>query len=110
MAMTITTSETGEGKWTSPRRLFLTQDGRVVGEHDANAAFLLVGEGGQLDYAEAERYGLTAQVEPPSPVLPELDTAVDLSVEPIVEPLPAQAPAVETEEPVKTQAVRRAKK
>jgi hypothetical protein len=45
--------------YTSDRRLFTTADrSRVVEEDDPEAAFLLVGEGGELDDATAERYGL----------------------------------------------------
>ncbi len=46
--------------FTSDRRLYLTADkARVVDEGDAEAAFLLVGEGGELPEEEAEKYGLT---------------------------------------------------
>jgi hypothetical protein len=47
-------------RWTSPRRLYLTADGHVVEEGDPRAATLLVGAGGELDAAEAERLGLLA--------------------------------------------------
>lgn len=45
--------------WISDRRLFLTADkGRVVEDGDVEARFLLVGQGGELPMAQAERYGL----------------------------------------------------
>lgn len=45
--------------WTSDRRLWLTADReRVVEDGDAEAAFLLVGKGGELSDAEAKQYGL----------------------------------------------------
>lgn len=45
--------------YKSDKRLYLTADGRVVEEGDPDAASLLVNEGGELDDATAERYGLT---------------------------------------------------
>lgn len=43
----------------SDRRLYLTRDDKVVEEGDPAAAFLLVGEGCELDDATAAQYGLT---------------------------------------------------
>jgi hypothetical protein len=48
-----------EPMFISDRRLFLTADKeRVVEDGDVAARFLLVGQGGELPMAEAERYGL----------------------------------------------------
>lgn len=44
--------------FVSDKRYFLTADGRVVEDGDPEAHSLLVGEGGLLPEAEAERYGL----------------------------------------------------
>ena len=45
---------------TSDRRLYLTADkSRVVEEGDLEAAYLLVGEGGELEDELAARYGLS---------------------------------------------------
>lgn len=46
--------------YTSDKRLYLDADGNVV-EDEATAATLLVGEGGELDDATAEKYGLTGK-------------------------------------------------
>jgi hypothetical protein len=47
--------------FTSDKRYFLTVDrSRAVEEGHPEAAFLLVGVGGELDDATAERYGLTS--------------------------------------------------
>lgn len=47
--------------YTSEKRLYVTADrSRVVDEDDPEAAYLLVGEGGELDDAEAKKYGLKA--------------------------------------------------
>lgn len=47
------------GDYTSDRRLFLNADkSRVVDEDDPEASYLLVGEGGTVPAAEAERLGL----------------------------------------------------
>lgn len=46
--------------YISKERLFLTADReRVVPDGDSEAAFLLVGEGCELDLEIAQRYGLT---------------------------------------------------
>jgi len=60
MELSIATlrGEIAGGQWISPRRLCVTSDGRIVTEDDPAAAFLLVGAGGSLPMAEAERYGL----------------------------------------------------
>jgi hypothetical protein len=55
--------------YTSDRRLWITNDGKLVEEGDPRAALLLVGEGGQLSDEDAERYGLTgtkAKAAPPA--------------------------------------------
>jgi hypothetical protein len=45
--------------WTAPRRLYVNADrSKVVDEGDPEAAALLVGAGGQIEEAEAERLGL----------------------------------------------------
>jgi len=44
--------------WTSPARLCVTADGRVVDELHEEAVRLLVGKGGQLTKEDARRYGL----------------------------------------------------
>ena len=50
--------------WTAPRRLYLTADhSRVVDGESAEAAFLLVGEGGQIPLEEARQYGLLAEAK-----------------------------------------------
>lgn len=50
--------------YTSDRRIWLNADKtKVVEDGSADAAFLLVGEGGQLSDEEAEQYGLTKQPE-----------------------------------------------
>jgi len=46
--------------WVSPARVCLTADGALVSCEDSRAVKLLVGEGGSLPVAEAERYGLVA--------------------------------------------------
>ena len=46
--------------WVSPARVCLTAEGRLVNCEDVTAVKLLVGEGGSLPVAEAERYGLVA--------------------------------------------------
>jgi hypothetical protein len=44
--------------YKSDRRLYLTRDDKVVEEGDPTAAFLLVGEGGELEDSIAQQYGL----------------------------------------------------
>jgi hypothetical protein len=62
MGLTITllsASKEEEPMWISPRRLFLTADKeRVVEDGDIEARYLLVGKGGEVPMADAERYGL----------------------------------------------------
>ena len=58
--------------WTSDRRLYLTADGRAVGEGDTDALSLLVPEGGRIPLADALRYGLVAPApDPDEPDEPE---------------------------------------
>lgn len=46
-------------RWRAPRRLYVNaRQNRVVPEDSPEAAFLLVGEGGYIDRAVAERLGL----------------------------------------------------
>lgn len=52
------------GFYVSPVRISITEDGELVEPDDVRAAFLLVGEGGSLPIAEAERYGLIGGKEP----------------------------------------------
>jgi len=55
----LSDSKEEQPMWISPRRLFLTADReRVVEDGDVEARFLLVGKGGEMPMAEAERYGL----------------------------------------------------
>lgn len=66
----------------SDKRYFLTADGsRAVDEGDPAAATLLVGKGGELPQAEAERYGLKLdEAKPPTPLDAEragLDAAME---------------------------------
>jgi hypothetical protein len=53
--------------WISDRRLYLTDDDHVVEDGDPRAARLLVGAGGVLDDATAERYGLTGAKQKATP-------------------------------------------
>lgn len=45
--------------WQADRRLYLTEDQRLVEAGDLDARWLLVAEGGELSDAAAEQYGLT---------------------------------------------------
>lgn len=57
--------------YVSKERLFLTADReRVVPDGDPEAAFLLVGEGCELDLETARRYGLANQPAPAKPAQP----------------------------------------
>lgn len=48
--------------FTSTKRLYLNADKtKVVEEGDPEAAWVLVGEGGQIPLEDAERYGLTKE-------------------------------------------------
>ena len=48
--------------WIADRRLYLTADKRSVAEHDSpEAAFLLVGKGGEIPMGDARRYGLVKE-------------------------------------------------
>lgn len=50
-----------EGRaYVASARLCLTADGRVVACDDVEAATLLVGEGGEIPWSVAARYGLVA--------------------------------------------------
>jgi hypothetical protein len=51
--------------FVSDRRLYLDSEGNVVEADDPNRARLLVGEGGTVPAADAERYGLKAQSTAP---------------------------------------------
>lgn len=54
--------ETREGEWfVSDRALHLTADGKVVEEDDPDGKTVLVGKGGRLSMAEAEKYGLAGK-------------------------------------------------
>lgn len=57
--------------WTSPERLCVTEDGRVVNENNEEAVRLLVGKGGQLTKDEARRYGLLLEESPKQSTPPE---------------------------------------
>ena len=61
--------------WTAPKRIFVTADrSRVVDETDPDAAMLLVGAGGQIDQAEAERLGLVqTKAQPKAPETKQVD-------------------------------------
>lgn len=54
-------SKVDSGKYTSDERLYLTAKGEVVKEGDPKATSLLVGAGGQVSAADAEKYGLLAE-------------------------------------------------
>lgn len=54
--------------YTSPRRLYLTADGKVVGHDSPDKQTLLVAEGGTLPLADAERYGLVTVEQTITPV------------------------------------------
>lgn len=49
--------------WISDRRLYLTKDGKVVGDKDPNKLTLLVAAGGSIPLADAKGYGLLEQPE-----------------------------------------------
>jgi hypothetical protein len=51
--------------FVADRRLYLDADGNVVEADDPNRARLLVGAGGTVPAADAERYGLKAQSKAP---------------------------------------------
>jgi hypothetical protein len=89
----------------SPRRVYLTSDRQTMVEHgDPRAAFLLVGEGCEIDIVTATRYGLVApDPVPPSTADPvaaspepetttEPETPVSADPEPQSEPEPAPPP------------------
>jgi hypothetical protein len=44
--------------WKADRRLYLSEDGRVVEEGDEAARTLLIGEGSEMPLADARKYGL----------------------------------------------------
>lgn len=73
----------------SSERLFLTRDGRVVGEGDEAADSLLVGEGGTISEEDATRYGLEISDAP---------AAFDVEAEES-EPEPKKAPARAAKKP-----------
>jgi hypothetical protein len=77
------------GMYRSPERLYVNRDRtKLVPESSPEAAFVLVGENGEIPLAEAERYGLTNVQPSPSPV-----------VEPAPEDEPPPAPDPSEEEP-----------
>ena len=99
MAVQFDTLDNRSGEmWVSPERYFLTQDGRVVLEGNANAAFLLVGKGGSLPYDEAVRHGLLDRsVNTPEPEPPiELAATVDEPVLDVPQPEPPPVPEPES--------------
>jgi hypothetical protein len=51
--------------FVADRRLYLDSEGNVVEADDPNRARLLVGVGGTVPAADAERYGLKAQSKAP---------------------------------------------
>lgn len=67
--------------WTSDRRLYLTADGRAVGEGDTDALSLLVPEGGRIPLADALRYGLVPAVADQLEATADIETSVGESGE-----------------------------
>lgn len=64
--------------WTAPKRIYVNADrSKVVDESDPEAASLLVGEGGQLDEAEARRLGLLDKPDTKAQPQPPATKAVD---------------------------------
>ena len=65
--------------WVSPARVCLTANGGLVDCEHVTAVKLLVGEGGSLPVAEAERYGLVgrhvAEVQITAPAAPPVSVA-----------------------------------
>jgi len=47
--------------------VYLTRDGRVVPHGHAEAAFLLIGPGGQMPMEQAAQYGLVEEKAKPEP-------------------------------------------
>lgn len=46
---------------TSSRRLYVSDAGKIVEESDTTAAFLLVGEGCEVELEALQRYGLSVE-------------------------------------------------
>lgn len=70
------------GMWVSPARLCVSAAGEVVACDSPAAVRLLVGEGGSIPVAEAERYGLVGMADapaatPPEPVAPAASTEAE---------------------------------
>ena len=59
--MPITKNEAG--KLISDERLYLNAKGEIVKADDPKATSLLVGEGGEVSEADAEKYGLKVEAE-----------------------------------------------
>lgn len=57
--------ERTNGMYISPERLYLDKDGKVVKADDPNRVSLLVGKGGSIPQADADRYGLTGTADEP---------------------------------------------
>ena len=80
------------GMWRSDRRLYVNRARtRVVNESSPEAAYVLVGPGGEIPRALAEHYGLLEQADPePEPVVEPPVEAPQGEPEPEAETLPAQ--------------------
>lgn len=61
-----------DSMWTSDRRLYLDDEGKVVGADDPGRTTLLVGEGGKLPADRARELGLISD-EDPAPSKPDDD-------------------------------------
>jgi len=69
--------------YTSEKQLFVNSDrSQVVPGDSPDAAFLLVGEGGELPDEEAEKYGLAGRKRGARAADPEEPTAEDAETEP----------------------------
>lgn len=64
MGITIERPGTNRAMWTSPTRLYLDGEGKVVGSDDPAKAQLLVGEGGSIPLERAKELGLVEASEP----------------------------------------------
>lgn len=75
------------GMWQSPARLYLDRTrSRVVPEDSPEAAFVLVGEHGEIPIAEATRLGLLDPPKPETVAKPETVIAPEPEPEPDDEP------------------------
>lgn len=83
--------------YLADRRLYVTEDGRMVEAGDPDARWLLVGAGSELSDAVAAKYGLTlsAVIEPESKPEAEAPTSDASGWEPETE-----TPPVEPEAPI----------